>query len=82
MNIDLPPEQERWLKSQIALGAFASLEDAVSRIVADRMTFGEDDLAWAKPDVDEARAAASRGETVSLEAAIAGMDAHLASLKP
>ena len=82
MNIDLPPEQERWLKSQIAHGAFTSLEDAVSRIIADRMAFEEDDLAWAKPYVDEARAAAARGETVSLEEAIAGIDAHLASLKP
>jgi hypothetical protein len=36
---------------------------------------------WAKPYVDEARAAVSRGEVVSLEDAIADIDVFLASLK-
>jgi hypothetical protein len=40
-----------------------------------------DDLTWAKPDVDEARAAAARGEVVSLEDALADIDVHLAALK-
>jgi antitoxin ParD1/3/4 len=52
MNIDLPPEQEKWLKSQIAHGAFASLEEAVLRIIAERMALEEDDLSWAMPYVD------------------------------
>ena len=81
MKIDLPPEQEQWLEAQVAQGEFASLEDAVRRMIADRMALDADDLAWAKPYVDEGRAAAARGEVVSLDDAIADMDAHLASLK-
>jgi hypothetical protein len=46
-----------------------------------RMAFEADDFTWAKPYVDEARAAVARGEVVSLEDAIADIDAYLASLK-
>jgi len=41
----------------------------------------DDDLSWAKPYVDEARAAVARGEIVSLEDAVADIDAHLVTLK-
>jgi hypothetical protein len=45
------------------------------------MKTDDDDLSWAKPYVDEARAAAARGEIVSLDDAIADIDAHLTALK-
>jgi len=45
------------------------------------VSIGGDNLAWAKPEVDEARAAVARGEFVSLDEAVADIDAHLASLK-
>jgi len=81
MNIKLPPDQEQWLKARIADGEFASPEAAVQRMIADRMALEGDDFAWAKPYLDEARAAVARGEVVSVEDAIADIDSHLASLK-
>jgi antitoxin ParD1/3/4 len=81
MNIKLPPEQEQWLNSRVADGGFASPEAAVQQMIADRMALESDDFAWAKPYLDEARAAVARGEVVSLEEAIADIHAHLASLK-
>ena len=81
MNIKLPPEQEHWLNARVADGEFASPEAAVQQMIADRMALEADDFAWAKPYLDEARAAVARGEVVSLEDAIADIDAHLASLK-
>jgi len=41
-----------------------------------------DDMAWAKPLVDEARAAVARGDKFSLEDAELDIDRVLASLKP
>ena len=81
MNIKLPPEQEQWLKARVADGEFASPEAAVQQMIGDRMALEADDFAWAKPYLDEARAAVARGEVISLEDAIADIDAHLASLK-
>jgi antitoxin ParD1/3/4 len=81
MNIKLPPEQEQWLNARIADGQFDSPEAAVRQMIAERMALEADDLAWAKPYVDDARAAAARGEVVSLDDATADIDAHLGSLK-
>jgi hypothetical protein len=67
----------------VAAGRFDSVDDAVA--VADLMESGDadlsSDLSWAKPYVDEARAAAAQGEAVSLDDAIHDIDAHLATLK-
>ena len=57
-----PPAQQEWLETQIAKGEFASAEDAVRQMIAERMALEADNLAWAKPYVDEARAAVARGE--------------------
>jgi hypothetical protein len=46
-----------------------------------QLAAGADDLAWAKPYVDEARSAAARGEVAPLDEALADIDAHLAELK-
>jgi antitoxin ParD1/3/4 len=81
MNIKLPPEQEQWLSARVADGEFASPEAAVQQMIADRMALEVDDFAWARPYLDEARAAVARGEVMSLDDAIADIDAHLASLK-
>ena len=45
------------------------------------MAINDDDLAWVKPFVDEARAATARGEIVPLDDALADIDAHLATLE-
>jgi antitoxin ParD1/3/4 len=81
MNIKLPGNQQKWLEEQVAAGRFGSVDDAVAVAVADLMGIRDDDLSWAKPYVDEARAAAARGETVSLDDALGDIDAHLAALK-
>jgi antitoxin ParD1/3/4 len=81
MNIKLPPEQEQWLNARVAEVAFASPEAAVRQMISDRIAIEADDFAWAKPYVDEARAAVARGEVASVDEAIADIDAHLASLK-
>jgi antitoxin ParD1/3/4 len=81
MNIFFPPEQERWLNARIAEGQFTSPDAAVQQMIAERMAFEADDFAWARPYVDEARAAVMRGEVVPLDDAIADIDTHLATLK-
>ena len=67
MNINLPREQREWLEAQVKAGAYDSLDDAVASIIAEHMELDIDDLAWAKPLVDEALAAIDRGETMTLE---------------
>ena len=81
MTITLRPTQQKWLEEQVEAGRFPSVDDAVAIAVAELMEATDDDLAWAKPYVDEARQAASRGEVVSLEDALADIDAHLDTLK-
>jgi antitoxin ParD1/3/4 len=81
MNIKLPPDQEQWLNARVADGEFASPEAAVRRMISERMALESGDLAWARPYIDEARAAIARGEFVSLDEAVADIDAVIESLK-
>jgi antitoxin ParD1/3/4 len=85
MAITLTPEQEAWCEIHVASGDFSSVEEAARRLIderiAERAAEESDDLAWAKPYVDEARAAVARGEFVSLEEHKAHNAALLASLK-
>jgi Arc/MetJ-type ribon-helix-helix transcriptional regulator len=64
MNISLPKDQLEWLQAEVAAGHFGSIDEAVSIAVADLRILRDDDLTWAKPYVDEARAQAARGETI------------------
>ena len=80
MDIILSAEQERWLKKRIANGEFHSVDDAIRQLIADRMITDDDDMAWAKPLVDEARAAVARGDASSLEEAERDIDRTLAAL--
>ena len=85
MSITLTPNQEAWCKTHVARGDFASVEEAARQLIderiAERAAEESDDLSWAKPCVDEARAAVARGEFVSLEEHRAHNAALLASLK-
>lgn len=81
MTITLRPDQQKWLEEQVTAGRFPSVDDAVAIAVAELIEAADNDLAWAKPYVDEAREAMARGETGSLDDAIADIDAHLAALK-
>jgi antitoxin ParD1/3/4 len=64
MNISLPKDQLEWLEAEVAAGHFESIDEAISVAVADLRMLRDDDLAWAKPYVDEARAQVARGETI------------------
>jgi antitoxin ParD1/3/4 len=74
MTITLHPDQEAWLRTRVAKGDFTSIE-AAARQLLDRAIAEQtqveveepDDMAWAKPLVDEARAAVAKGEVISLE---------------
>ncbi len=81
--ITLKPEQQEWLAAHVERGDFPSVEEAARQLIDDRITELEleaDDLAWAKPYVDEALAAVERGEFVTLEEHRAHMAKLLASL--
>lgn len=84
MVITLTPEQEAWLRSHVAAGDFASIEEAARQMLDERIAHREiegDDLAWAKPYVDEGLAAFERGEFVTLDEHKARNAARLAALK-
>lgn len=83
MTITLNPNQEAWLQTHVASGVFTSVEAAARQLIDERIAERDleaDDLAWAKPYVDEGLAALERGEVLSREEYRARMDAVLASL--
>jgi len=85
MTITLTPEQHARLSAYVARGEFASIEEAVCQLLDERIFEREaeehDDLAWAKPYIDEARAEAARGDVISLEEHEARTVARLADMK-
>jgi antitoxin ParD1/3/4 len=81
MNITLPREQQEWLETQVKAGAYDSIDDAVATIVAQHIDLDIDDMAWAKPLVDEARASIAKGEGMTLEEHRARIAAKLESLR-
>lgn len=86
MPITLTPQQEAWLKAHVASGDFASIEEAARQLIderiAERAAEEGDDLAWAKPYVDEARAAVARGDVVTIDEHKSRNAARLAAIKP
>jgi antitoxin ParD1/3/4 len=81
MKIDLPADQKQWLEAEVASGRFGSIGEAVEMAIAGLMIDEEDDLAWAKPLVDEARAEIARGEVLSGEEFFASLDDQIAKLR-
>ena len=65
MNVSLPKAQLEWLEAQVAAGHFASIDEALAVAVADLKALSEDDLAWAKPYVEKARASIARVDVIS-----------------
>ena len=80
MHIELTKDHEDWLRSQVAAGRYASLEEAIAEAI-DALKNEEDDLAWAKPLVEEGRAELDRGEAVSADEVFARVEAHLRQKK-
>lgn len=85
MTISLTPQQQAWLAAQVERGAFASIDEAARQLIderiAERMAEESDDLAWARPYVDEARADIARGNVLTRDEHEARMDALLTSMK-
>jgi antitoxin ParD1/3/4 len=71
ITLTLSPEQEAWLQAHVAAGEFPSVEEAARQLIDDRIAEisaeGEDDLEWAKPLLDEARASIAQGDLLTLE---------------
>jgi len=71
MPITLTPEQELRLRAYVERGDFGSIEDAARCLLDERLderdVEADDDLAWAKPLVDEALAEVEAGKTMSRE---------------
>jgi antitoxin ParD1/3/4 len=65
MNITISPEQQKWLETEVAAGHFDSIDDAVAAAIGQLMSLNDDDLAWAKPYIEQARASVARGEAIS-----------------
>ncbi len=63
----LTTEQEAWLTAHIESGEFSSPEDAFAQLIEARMADEADDMAWARPYVEEAEAEFARGEFLTLE---------------
>ena len=81
MTISLAAEQRAWIEARGARGEFASVEDAVRQLLHEaRLAEAVDDLAWARPAVDAALAAADRAETISLAEHRARNRARIAAL--
>jgi antitoxin ParD1/3/4 len=88
MSITLTPEQETWIKAHVAAGDFESVEDAARQLIDDRIAQlsesqvdDQDDMAWAKPWVDEARADIARGDVLTLDEHRTRNAARLAALR-
>jgi antitoxin ParD1/3/4 len=81
VNIKLPPEQQKWLEEQVAAGHFVSPDEALALAVADLMAAETNDLAWAKPYVDDARASLARGEAISGEDYFESLERKVQSLR-
>lgn len=78
MSNDLNQKQRAWLEGQVEAGNLPSVEDGVRVAVADLMNIAEDDLAWAKPYVDQARTSVARGEVVDGDSVIADLEKRAA----
>ena len=84
MTVTLSPDQLAWIEARVAKGDYPDVDEAVRDLLATGIAEHEeaetDDMAWAKPLVDEALAELKRGEGMSLEEFEARMNARMAAL--
>lgn len=81
MTITLPREQQEWLEAQVKAGVYGSVDEAVASILAEHMVLDIDDMAWARPLVDEGRASLDRGEGIPVEEHLRRINERLESLR-
>ncbi len=80
MTITLTPEQLQRLQQLVAEGRFESVDEAVRLAVADLMAADSDDLVWAKPLVDAARASLASGEGIPADSVRTELNSYLKSI--
>jgi antitoxin ParD1/3/4 len=76
MQIQLTKDHENWLREQIAAGRFSSLDDALAEAI-DSLRAEDEELAWAKPLIDDGLAELNRGESIPAEEVFARIEASL-----
>ncbi|MFZ1103763.1 MAG: hypothetical protein WAN86_13130 [Hyphomicrobiaceae bacterium] len=81
MDVSLPSDQQKWLEAEVAAGRFESIDDALAAAVAELMSIDADDLAWAKPYVEQARASVARGAVISGEEFFRRLEGRLDKLR-
>ncbi len=81
MKVALPPEQMKWLEAEVSAGHFNSIDDAMAAAVAELMSARDDDLAWAKPYVEKARASVERGDVMSGQEFFERLESKLSPLR-
>jgi antitoxin ParD1/3/4 len=83
MAISLTPEQQAQLTACVGRGHYESVEEAARQLIDERLAElaleDTDDLAWAKPHVDEALDDVAKGNLVSHEDYRARVQRRLAS---
>jgi len=70
MLITLTPEQEARIQAHVATSDFTSVEEAARQLIDERiaeLSADDDDMEWAKPMLEEARASIARGDVLTLE---------------
>jgi antitoxin ParD1/3/4 len=85
MSMILTAEQVARLTVYVERGDFATVEEAASHLIDERLAelaLDEiDDMAWSKPLVDEALAQEAQGKFITREEHEARMTARLAAMK-
>jgi antitoxin ParD1/3/4 len=67
MNIRLTEKELAWLSRKVERGEFANIDEAAAAAIRDSMASEVSDLAWARPLVEEARAAVLNGDILDHE---------------
>ena len=78
--ITFTKQQQAWLDTRISSGEFTSADEAIGHLIDIRIAEETDDLSWAKSLVDDAKAAVSQGEVISLDEHKARNASRLAAL--
>jgi antitoxin ParD1/3/4 len=76
MQIHLTKDDEDWLRAQVAAGRFSSLDEALAEAI-DALRAEDEELAWAKPLVDEGLAELERGESLPADEVFPRVQASL-----
>lgn len=71
MTNTLTPTNQEWLEQQVKEGTFSSEDEALNMAVDTLKSIQTDDLAWAKPYIDEARQEIADGKALDAAPVIA-----------